>query len=82
MFCSDENMKRINDVMMNDPVSKNHSGCSYGCTMRLMQSIAIKGYEYMKNQILLENKEREIKKETNEKLKFRNENPLLHNNFF
>ena len=39
---------KINNKMYEDPVSGQHSGCSYGCMMRDMQFIAKNGYEAFK----------------------------------
>jgi hypothetical protein len=45
----------INKKMREDPISENHSGCSYCLTMRVMQFIAANGYESFKEEYLREN---------------------------
>ena len=48
MFDKSKEIKRINTEMHKDPINNNHSGSSYGFTMRQMEYLAKNGYqEYM-----------------------------------
>jgi hypothetical protein len=54
MFTTCPELDRLRDSLNNDPVNYNHSGSSYGMTMREMQYIAKNGYskyrtEYIRN---------------------------------
>jgi|Laugrespbdmm15sn_2_1035079.scaffolds.fasta_scaffold108386_1 hypothetical protein len=54
MFTTCPELDRLRDSLNNDPVNYNHSGSSYGMTMRQMQYIAKNGYskyrtEYIRN---------------------------------
>jgi len=52
MFDNSKEIKRINTEMHKDPVNNNHSGSSYGFTMRQMEYLAKNGYgEYRKSYI-------------------------------
>ena len=48
MFSTAPEFEMIHNKMREDPISNRHSGCSYGCMMRVMESIAKKGYEAFK----------------------------------
>ena len=48
-------IERINDKMREDSISENHSGFTYGYTMRVMQYIARNGYQKYKEKYLREN---------------------------
>lgn len=48
MFSQAPELARINAKMLEDPISRNHSGGSYGCMMRTMEFIAKNGYDTFK----------------------------------
>jgi len=75
MSCSHENIERINDVMMKDPVSGNHSGSSYAIVMRTMQAIAKYGYECVKKEIIANDKDRK------ERIGKKEKNVVMYNNY-
>lgn len=52
MFDSSKEIKRINTEMHKDPVNSNHSGSSYGFTMRQMQYLAKNGYNEYKTRYI------------------------------
>jgi hypothetical protein len=54
-FAMTPEIRRINDKMHEDPISENHSGSTYGFTMRVMQYIATNGYEKFREKYLREN---------------------------
>ena len=52
MFSTTPEMKRINTKMNEQDIARDHSGASYGGTMRVMEYIAKNGYEKFKEDYL------------------------------
>ena len=52
MFSTTPETERIDAKMREQDISSGHSGCSYGYTMRVMESIAKEGYERYKEEYL------------------------------
>jgi hypothetical protein len=52
MFSTIPEMKRINTKMNEQDIARDHSGASYGGTMRVMECIAKNGYEKFKEDYL------------------------------
>ena len=67
---------RINTKMLEDPISGNHSGGSYGCMMRDMEFIAKNGYDTFKTKIMTYYQERYPEETLNRGL-VENQNPEL-----
>ena len=62
MWASHPNLDKINNEINSSPIGRDHSGSSYGLTMRTMQHIAKYGYENYRKKILSYYIEEETKK--------------------
>ena len=52
MYDNSKETKRIFTEMLKDPINNNHSGTSYGFTIRQMEYIAKNGYDHFKQKYM------------------------------